>query len=98
MWPHVILLDPYNAGLALARRMVRLGAEVTVVESHRIVGHSRGVRSIVDPYKRDGQEWLELLIRLARTSAECVVLTGTDRASEWLVQASERLPHNVRTF
>lgn len=94
----MVLLDPYNAGLALARRMVRLGAEVTVAESHRIVGHSRGVRSIVDPYKRDGQEWLELLSTLARDSMECVVLTGTDRASEWLVQASEGLPANVRAF
>ncbi len=98
MWPHVILLDPYNAGLALARRMTRLKARVTVVESQPIVAHSRGVEGIVEPYKPGGERWLELLRDLASTSAECVVLTGTDRASEWLVQRAGELPSNVRAF
>jgi D-aspartate ligase len=97
-WPHVILLDPYNAGLALARRMTRLGARVTAVESRPIVARSRGVRGIVEPYKQSGEKWLELLGKLARESQECVVLTGTDRASEWLVQAAGRMPANVRAF
>ncbi len=94
----MILLDPYNAGLALARRMVRQGAKVTVVETLPIVGRSRGVRGIVEPYKPGGGRWLELLEELASDGRECVVLTGTDRASEWLVQAAERLPSNVHTF
>ncbi len=94
----MILLDPYNAGLALARRMMRQGAKVTVVETLPIVGRSRGVRGIVEPYKPGGGRWLELLEELASDGRECVVLTGTDRASEWLVQAAERLPSNVRTF
>jgi predicted ATP-grasp superfamily ATP-dependent carboligase len=98
MWPHVILLDPYNAGLALARRMTRLKARVTVVESQPIVAHSRGVEGIVEPYKPGGEGWLTLLHQLASTSAECVVLTGTDRASEWLVQRAGQLPSNVRAF
>jgi D-aspartate ligase len=98
MWPHVILLDPYNAGLALARRMTRLKARVTVVESQPIVAHSWGVEGVVEPYKPGGERWLELLRRLASTSAECVVLTGTDRASEWLVQRAGQLPSNVRAF
>jgi D-aspartate ligase len=97
-WPHVILLDPYNAGLALARRMTRLGARVTVVESQPIVGRSRGVQGIVEPYKPSGERWLEVLGEIARESEQCVVLTGTDRASEWLVQAAERLPANVHAF
>jgi D-aspartate ligase len=97
-WPHVILLDPYNAGLALARRMTRLGARVTVVESQPIVGRSRGVRGIVEPYKPAGERWLEVLSELACESEQCVVLTGTDRASEWLVQAALRLPANVHAF
>jgi D-aspartate ligase len=97
-WPHVILLDPYNAGLALARRMTRLGARVTAVESQPIVARSRRVEGIVEPYKPSGERWLEVLGRLARESEECVVLTGTDRASEWLVQTADRLPVNVRTF
>ena len=98
MWPHVILLDPYNAGLALARRMTRLKARVTVVESQPIVAHSWGVEGVVEPYKPGGEGWLELLRRLASTSTECVVLTGTDRASEWLVQRAGQLPSNVRAF
>lgn len=97
-WPHVILLDPYNAGLALARRMTRLGARVTVVESLPIVARSRGVESIVEPYKPGGERWLEILSQLASDSPECVVLTGTDRASEWLVQAADQLPANIRLF
>jgi D-aspartate ligase len=97
-WPHVILLDPYNAGLALARRMIRLGARVTVVESQPIVARSRGVEGIVEPYKPGGEPWLEILNRLACESEECAVLTGTDRASEWLVQRAEQLPRNVRAF
>jgi D-aspartate ligase len=97
-WPHVILLDPYNAGLAVARRMTRLGARVTVVESQPIVARSRGVEGVVEPYKPSGERWLELLRELAASSRECVALTGTDRASEWLVQAAGRLPPNVRTF
>ena len=98
MWPHVILLDPYNAGLALARRMTRLGARVTAVESQPIVARSRGVRGVVEPYKPDGTRWLELLDEIASSSRECVVLTGTDRTSEWLVQMAERLPANVHAF
>lgn len=97
-WPHIILLDPYNAGLALARRMVRLGARVTVVESQPIVGRSHGVEGVVEPYKPAGGRWLELLGDLASGAGECVVLTGTDRASEWLVQTADRLPANVRAF
>jgi D-aspartate ligase len=97
-WPHVILLDPYNAGLALARRMTRLRARVTVIESQPIVGRSRGVESVVEPYRPGGERWLQLLHELARDSRECVVLTGTDRASEWLVHAADRMPSNVHTF
>jgi D-aspartate ligase len=97
-WPHVVLLDPYNAGLALARRMTRLGARVTVVESHPVVARSRGVKGIVEPYKQGGERWFDVLAEVAGHSEECVVLTGTDRTSEWLVHAGDRLPRNVRAF
>jgi D-aspartate ligase len=97
-WPHVIILEPYNAGLALARRMVRLGATVTVVEGQAIVAYSRGVQSVVAPYERDGDAWLEALRALGRSTREAVVLTATDRASAWLVAAAASLPANVRAF
>jgi D-aspartate ligase len=97
-WPHVILLDPYNAGLALARRMIRLGARVTVIENEPIVARSRGVESVIAPYKVEGGRWLEVLRELASSCVEGVVLTGTDRASAWLVGAAGSLPANLRLF
>jgi predicted ATP-grasp superfamily ATP-dependent carboligase len=97
-WPQVILLDPYNAGLALARRMVRLGASVTVVEGEPLVAHSRGVRGVTAAYQRDGERWLAVLDELTASADESVVLTGTDRASAWLVYAAERLPANLHAF
>jgi D-aspartate ligase len=97
-WPHVVVLDPYNAGLSLARRMRRLGARVTVVEGEPIVARSRGVESVIAPFQADGESWLEALEAIAATSSEGVVLTGTDRGSEWLVHAADRLPANLRAF
>jgi D-aspartate ligase len=97
-WPHVVVLDPYNAGMALARRMVKLGATVTVVEGEPIVSYSRGVGSVIAPYEREGERWLEVLRELASSSHEGVVLTGTDRGSAWLAQAAERLPSNLQVF
>jgi D-aspartate ligase len=97
-WPHIVLVDPYNAGLSLARRMTRLGARVTAIESEPIVGHSRGVESVIAPFQPEGERWLSALESIAQTSRECVVLTGTDRGSEWLVQNADRLPENLRAF
>jgi predicted ATP-grasp superfamily ATP-dependent carboligase len=97
-WPHIVILEPYNAGLALARRMVALGAPVTVVEGEPIVAYSRGVQSIIAPYERDGDGWLEALRALAGSSRQAAVFTATDRASAWLVDAAASLPPNVRAF
>jgi D-aspartate ligase len=97
-WPHVIVLDPFNAGLALARRMVRLGARVTVLEGNPIVARSRGVNGILAAYKAEGGRWLELLDGLAGECEEGVVLTATDRGSAWLVEHGEQLPANLRRF
>jgi D-aspartate ligase len=97
-WPHIIVLDPYNAGLAVARRMTRAGAQVTVVEEEAAVGRSRGVRSIVAPFQATGEPWLEALLRIAATGAECAVLTGTDRGSAWLAGVADRLPANLLVF
>lgn len=98
IWPSIILLDPYNAGLAVARRMVRAGAQVTVIEEEAVVGRGRGVRSVVAPFRDAGEQWLQALLRIAAGSADCVALTGTDRGSAWLVEVADRLPANVRTF
>lgn len=97
-WPHVIVLDPYNAGLALARRMTRLGARVTVIESQPIVAFSRAVEGIAASYQPQGRPWLDAVRRIADRASGCVILTGTDRGSAWLVENAPRLPSNVRAF
>jgi D-aspartate ligase len=94
----VIVIEPYNAGMALARRMVRVGARVTVLEGEPIVAYSHGVHGVTVPYEPHGEPWLHAIAQLASASEQCVVLTATDRASAWLVSAAERLPANARCF
>jgi predicted ATP-grasp superfamily ATP-dependent carboligase len=94
----VIVLDPFNAGMALARRMVRAGARVTVLEGKPIVARSRGVQGLISAYKPAGGSWLETLQGLADRCQQGVVLTATDRGSAWLVRESERLPANLLRF
>jgi len=98
--PHVIVLDPFNAGLAIARRMRRLGTRVTLIlePNEPYFALSRGAESIVTPFGPTGEDWVGALLQIARSSGECVALTGTDRGSELLVKARERLPENLRSF
>lgn len=96
-WPHVIVVDPYAAGLAVARRMIGLGARVTVLESEPLVGRSRGVEGIVTPYGPANAR-LRTLQDLASRSSHCVVLSGTDFASAWLTRVASDLPSNMRAF
>lgn len=99
-WPHVVVLEPESAGLALARAMVRAGARVTlvVVPGHELETHSRGVEHVVASYGTDGEPWLEAVQRLATGGDDLAVLPMTDRGSEMLANAAERLPVNVRAF
>jgi len=100
-WPHVVVLEPESAGLALARTMVKAGARVThvVAPGHEFETRSRGVEHVVAAYGPDGEPWLEAVVRLAaQDDGELVVLPMTDRGSELLVRARERLPANVRAF
>jgi len=99
-WPHVVILDPYTAGLAAARRMVRLGAHVTMLvdPGDMFVDRARGVHSIVLPFGADGAEWFELLQRIAAAGDEIVVLPTTDRSCELLLETAELLTPNVHMF
>jgi D-aspartate ligase len=100
-WPHVVVLEPESAGLALARTMVRAGARVThvVAPGHNLEARSRGVEHVAAAFAGDGEPWLEAIQRLAaREDGELVVLPMTDRGSEMLSLARERLPANVRAF
>jgi len=98
-WPHIIALDPHGAGLAVARRMTRAGARVTVIaEPDRWEVRSRGVDSVVAPFEPDGTAWLALLREIAASGEDVLVLPATDRASELLVHAAGDLPSNLRMF
>lgn len=98
-WPHVIVLDPYAAGLALARSMVRLGARVTVLlePSDPYVAHTRGIEALVAPFA-DGEGWLARLRALGAGGEEAVLLPATDRSCELLLRAGESLPQNLLAF
>jgi predicted ATP-grasp superfamily ATP-dependent carboligase len=98
-WPHVIVLDPFTAGLAVARRMVRLGARVTIFlePSDPWAARTRHVETVVAPFA-DGQVWLAELLRVAADSKQAVVLPATDRSCELLLRSSELLPDNVLAF
>jgi D-aspartate ligase len=99
-WPHVVVLEPESAGLALGRAMVRAGARVTLVvlPGHKLETRSRGVEHVVASYEPDGEPWLEAVQRLAADGGDLVVLPMTDRGSELLSTAAARVPANARTF
>ena len=97
-WPHVIVLDPYAAGLAIARRMSRLGAAVTMViePGDRFAAASNcAAKEILD---FEPESWLELVARIAGDGRGCVAVPATDRSCELLLAGAGRLPENVRAF
>ncbi len=98
-WPHVVVLEPESAGLALSRAMVRAGARVTMIvqPGHELETHSRGVEHVVASFEPRGEPWLEAIERLAAAGDELAVLPMTDRGSELLAKA-DRLPPNARAF
>jgi predicted ATP-grasp superfamily ATP-dependent carboligase len=80
--------------------MVRAGARVThvVTPGHDWETHSRGVEHVAAPFDDDGAPWLAAIEQLAAGGDELVVLPATDRGSELLAKARERVPPNVRAF
>ncbi len=99
LWPHVIVLDPYTAGLAVARQMVRRGARVTVLldPGDPYLARSRGVEALVMPFD-DGARWLGKLQEIAAQSEAAVAIPASDRSCELLVHAADSLPASLRTF
>jgi len=95
----VVLLDPFNGGLAAARALRRRGQSVVVIaganNSHTT--RSRGVEGHRVPFAGGGEAWFDLLTRLAGRGPQ-FVLTGTDAASAWLTAVRERLPPEIVCF
>jgi predicted ATP-grasp superfamily ATP-dependent carboligase len=98
-WPHVIVLDPFTAGLAVARRMVRLGARVTIFlePNDPWAARARHVETVLAPFA-DGGAWLAQLHRVAADAKRAVVLPATDRSCELLLRHREQLPENLLAF
>ena len=98
-WPDVIVLDPFTAGLAVARRMARLGVRVTffLEPSDPWAARARHVEAMVAPFA-DGQVWLTELCRVAANSKHAVVLPATDRSCELLLRSRQLLPDNLLAF
>jgi predicted ATP-grasp superfamily ATP-dependent carboligase len=100
-WPHVVVLEPASAGLALSRTMTRLGARVTLVVSPWSAedAKSRRAESVIAPYEPNGRPWLAAIQEIAAIeSRPIVVVTATDRGSELLVRAAPELPSHVHVF
>jgi predicted ATP-grasp superfamily ATP-dependent carboligase len=95
----VILLDPLNGGLAAARALRRGGEHVVVIagSDNAFTTRSRGVEGHFVPFTDNGESWLELLAKLARRGPHAL-LTGSDFASAWLVEARDRLPPEIVCF
>lgn len=89
------MLDPYNGGLAASRSLVRAGHDVTVVagEVSGYASHTRGATGRVAPE----EEWLAVLTDLA-AAGPAAILTGADRASEFLAGHRDALPQGLRAF
>jgi predicted ATP-grasp superfamily ATP-dependent carboligase len=98
--PPLIVLQPSNGGLAVARAVARRGVPVEVMatpaDSH--TARTRLARGSVMPsFADDPQAWIAALDeRAARGPA--VVLAGADDASDFLVRERARIPAALRTF
>src|SRR5687768_914737 len=97
--PHVIVLEPYNGGLALARSLVRSGHRVTMITSLDIayMARSRGVRARVLPTGAREDALPPVLEELAE-EGPAVLVTGADTTTEWLAEHRETIPEALRTF
>ena len=98
--PRAIILQPNDGCLTVARALHRRGVDVHVLTSpeYSYVAASRGVEGEVLPEPvRDPEPWLEALSSVGEDGGG-VVLSGSDSATEWLIDHRAVLPPNLRTF
>jgi predicted ATP-grasp superfamily ATP-dependent carboligase len=93
----LVVLEPYNGGLALARALVRHGIRPTLLLTQELawMRGSRGVDADVVGAPEE-PAFLEALGR--RDGRPAMVVTGADRATEWLARTRPEIPASVRTF
>ena len=97
-FPPVILLQPSNGGLAVARALARSGIDVEILatQSDSHTASSRMARGqVLSDLDRD-----RLLALLGARAEEgpAVVMAGADEASEFLSRERDSLPAGLRAF
>ena len=98
--PRAILLAPNDAGLPVVRTLHRraVPATVLVTPAHSWLARTRWSDGHVVPLLPAGRErWLAILDELAELG-DGVLISGSDRATEFLVQERSRIPPNLRSF
>ncbi|MGI5131342.1 hypothetical protein ACQEVB_31370 [Pseudonocardia sp. CA-107938] len=98
--PRVVLAQPNDGGLTVARRLVRRGVAVHALtdERYSYVLASRGVTGRVMPSLAERPDvWAAEFEDLARTGGG-IVLSGSDAATEWLARNRAELPPQLWTF
>jgi predicted ATP-grasp superfamily ATP-dependent carboligase len=95
----IIVVEPYNGGLALARRLVRGGERplLLLTRYQQWMAASRGVDAQVVP-DDDAEASFGAALDALRGRGPVAVITGADRSTEWLASRRSALPEDVRTF
>jgi predicted ATP-grasp superfamily ATP-dependent carboligase len=98
--PHVVVLEPYNGGLAFARSLVRAGIPVTLILTDELswMSRARGVRAIRVPGDDPQQRYPAILSELAEEGPALLISGSADRPAEWLAEHRAGLPPSLLTF
>jgi D-aspartate ligase len=99
--PQAILLGTAEAGLSLARELNGRGVRVAalVPPAQAWVARSRHVDGyVLQRLSKNPDPWLEVLDDLASRHGDGVIISGSDRVTEFLVAERERVPHQLRCF
>lgn len=98
--PRALLLDAQDAGLAIARRLVRRGIPVLSLGSASAswVARSRRVVGIeLPPMAKAEERWVEKLVELG-DGGDGVLIPCSDRASALLAVHRAEIPAHLRSF
>ena len=98
--PRAILISPADGGLPLIGALARRGipAAALVPPGQSWIARTRHAEGyVLGDLPECSEEWLATLSRLAERG-DGVLISGSDRATEFLVAERERIPANLRSF
>jgi predicted ATP-grasp superfamily ATP-dependent carboligase len=99
-YPPLVIMQPSNGGLAVARAVARRGVSVEVLAtpSDAHTARTRLARGRVLPtFADDPRAWFAALGECARRGP-AVVLAGSDEATDFLARERDRIPSELTTF